>query len=347
MPRTLVIDPRVPTLHGVLIPRLAIDQHVRTYTMVQEARAHARRIINEAYVQAEAIQEQAYMEGFGAGWIDSLDVIHQKLINSEQLQQQLEQRLKKNVHDAIEHALQQPELELSLIQGWLDTAPATSGDLHVVLPRHIQQQTTSIIRRFEQALGVTPTVSFGDSDHVIIESGVHLFEFSSARISQEMDALTQHCLRQLDIRKQCTQMNGEIVQHWLTQLAQRHGAVLPDISAEAITTMNSDQNQTSSEHTQNGEEQRSNLSDKDTGSDTDSESDNQSDQPDVDSDEIDDLKKKYSLDKDFPQPKERRFFEQEGVLLSEENYVYEDDDDFDDDDDDFFDDVDLNQNWRK
>src|SRR5688500_11862288 len=102
MLRTLAIDPRVPTSHGVIIRRQCIAEQTRAHITVKEARAYARRIVKQAQSHAEAIKRAAMQQGFDEGWHDSLDVIYQSLRGMEQLHVKIEQTLKQVIHETME-----------------------------------------------------------------------------------------------------------------------------------------------------------------------------------------------------------------------------------------------------
>lgn len=226
MPRTLAIDPRVPTSHGLIIRRHTLAEQTRAHITIKEARAYARRIVKQAQLHAESIKQEAMQQGFDDGWQDSLEVIYQSLRGTEQLHVQIEQALKQVIHETMEKALAQPALELQLLEGWLAAAPRAPTALNLVLPRRAQEQTPAIIRRIEEILNVTPTVSVSDSDCVVIECGDQIFEFAPARTLQETDELAKNCIRRLEVKKQCAAWSKHIIQHWLSNLAQRHDATL-------------------------------------------------------------------------------------------------------------------------
>lgn len=226
MLRTLAIDPRVPTSHGVVIRRQRLAEQNRAHITIKEARAYARRIVKQAQLEAEEIKHEAMQQGFGDGWQDSLDVIYQSLRGTEQLHVQIEQALKQVVHETLEKALAQPALELQLLEGWLAAAPQAPASLNLVLPRRAQAQVPAITRRIEEALRVTPTISIGDGEGVVIECGDQIVEFSPTRILRETDELAKNSVRRLEVKKQCAAWTKHIVQHWLSNLAQRYEAEL-------------------------------------------------------------------------------------------------------------------------
>lgn len=227
MPRILAIDPRVPTSHGLIIKRQCLAEQTRAHISIKEARAYARRIVKQAQLHAESIKQSAMQQGFDDGWRDSLKVIFQTLQGTVQLHTQLEQALKKTVHETMEKALAQPALELQLLEGWLAATPHVSSALNLVLPRRAQEQAPAIIRRVEETLKITPTVSFGDSDGVVIEYGDQIAEFSPNRTLGETDALAKECVRRLEVKKQMAMWSKHVVQHWLSDLAKRHDAMPP------------------------------------------------------------------------------------------------------------------------
>ncbi len=233
MPRTLAIDPRVPTSHGVVIRRHTLAEQTRAYVTIKEARAYARRIVKEAQLQAESITLEAMQQGFSDGWQDSLNVIYESLQGTKHVHSQIEAALKQSVQDSLEKAMQQPGLELQLIEGWLEAAPPVEATLHLVLPNGAQSQVPAIIRRVEESLKITPTVSIGNSKNIVIESGEQVFEFSPTRTIDELNDLAKSCLRRLEVKKQCAVWSVHVVQHWLSTLAQRYDGVLPDIDDTA------------------------------------------------------------------------------------------------------------------
>lgn len=224
MPRTLAIDPRVPTSYGLIIRRQSIAEQTRAHITIKEARGYARRIVKQAQLHSESIRQEAMQQGFDAGWQDSLAMIYQSLRNMEQLYVKTEQALKQVVHNTMGNALAQSGVELQLLESWLSAAPRAPAALNLVLPRHVQAQTATIIRRIEEALQITPTVSIGDSDCIIIECGDQVFEFAPSRTMQETDELAKNCLRRLEVKKQYTAMTEQIVQAWLSDLAERHSS---------------------------------------------------------------------------------------------------------------------------
>jgi hypothetical protein len=221
MPRTLAIDPRVPTSHGLIIRRRTLAEQTRAHITIREARAYARRIVKQAQLHAEAIKHEAMQQGFDDGWQDSLDVMYESLRGTEQLHVQIERTLKQSVHETMEKALAQPALELQLLEGWLSAAPSAPASLNLVLPRRAQDQIPAITRLVEEKLKVTPTVSISDNDCVVIECGDQIVEFSPTRVLQETDELAKNSIRRLEVKKQCAAWSKHIVQHWLSNLAQR------------------------------------------------------------------------------------------------------------------------------
>jgi len=221
MPRIFNIDPRVPTEHSALIPRHAIDEHVRAYTTVQEARSHAKRIIKEAQENAVDIKEHAMREGFQAGWLDSMTVILTALENSNELYVQIESDLKKVVKNTLETSLQQPGLELTLLEGWLESDPRTTNDILIHLPIYAQSQADIVRRRVEETLKITPTVLFGSSENIVIQCGDQVYEFSPTRTMVDLQTLAQNCFQRLEVKKRCAQWSEQIVRHWVAKMNQR------------------------------------------------------------------------------------------------------------------------------
>ena len=222
MPRILQIDARVPTLYGVVISRQAVSEQVRAYTTIEDARKYARRIVSDAQKKAESLEKQALREGFQAGWLDSLNAIYNALADANQLHQTIELALKNAVRKSLEITLQQPGLELQLLEGWLASSHRTSGDLHMIVPHHAQEQVEKLKLRLEQCSGVTSTVSIGDSDNVVIQSGDQVYEFCPERTMEEMRELVHRCFQSLEVRKQCANWSARIVQNWLDDLDQRY-----------------------------------------------------------------------------------------------------------------------------
>ena len=223
MPRTLSIDPRVPALHGNLIPREAVDEYARAYTTVHEARAHARRIIKKAQLTACSIEQQAMHEGFQAGWRDSLDAIYGALSGKEQFFRQIEAAVKQSVQRELETALQAPGLELHLLEGWLAGATREVSQLQIILPRAAAAQAGAIQRRVTEALGTGAAISVGETDSMIIQSGDQVFEFSPKRTFVELCNLAQQCFQRLEVKKLTTVWSEETAAQWLANLQQRLG----------------------------------------------------------------------------------------------------------------------------
>jgi hypothetical protein len=230
MPRTLAIDPRVPTSHGLVIRRHTLAEQTRAFTTIKEARAYARRIVKQAQLHAEDIKQEAIQQGFSEGWQDSLSVIYQTLRDTKQLHIQIDHQLKQAVHEAMKNALVQPDIELQLLEDWLAATPQAPSTLHLVLPRRTQAQVPAIIRRVEETLQVTPTITMGNSDCVIIECGDQIFEFSPTRMSQETDDLAKNCIRRMEIKKQYAEWSKHIVKEWLSNLAKRNDGALSEQS---------------------------------------------------------------------------------------------------------------------
>jgi len=224
MPRILPIDSRVPTLHGVLIKRQAVNEQIRAYATVQEARAHARRIVKAAQIKASSLKNSAMREGFQAGWLDSLNAVYNALSDSNQLHQQIDQSLKQAVRRALESSLAQPGLELQLLEGWFLAGPRLDDELHLVLPRKAQDQIETLKRSIERVTGIAPVVSVGESENVVIQSGDQIYEFCPERTLEEMNALVNSCFQRLEVKKQCQRWSARIVRAWLDEIDQRFSA---------------------------------------------------------------------------------------------------------------------------
>lgn len=228
MPRILSIDPRVPTLHGVLIPRAAVESHERAYITLQQARAYARQVSKTAQAMAASVQQQAMREGFMAGWLDSMNAIYRALSERNSLFQQIEQTLKDAVKRELEMALQQPDLELHLLETWLAAGHKVGDSLQIILPKHALTQVEQIKRRVQSALGLDASISVGDGDNVTIQSGDQVYEFSPDRSKGELNELAHRCFQRLEVRKQNTQWSQEIVQHWFSEMQQRYNVELSE-----------------------------------------------------------------------------------------------------------------------
>ena len=228
MPRILHIDPRVPTSHGVIISRQAVEQHARMFTTIQEARSYARRLVKEAQDKSVALESQAIHAGFQSGWIDSMNAVFRSLADCERLQRKIEESLKLAVQQCLKSALQHPELELHLLEGWLNSVPRIVEDLHVTLPRSAQHNVEAIRQRLQQATGVAPTCTVGDTDSVIIQSGEQIYEFSSETTALELSEMTSRCLQSLQVKKQCDELSSRIVKNWLEDLEFRHSEQLAE-----------------------------------------------------------------------------------------------------------------------
>ena len=220
MPRLLSIDSRVPTLHGVLIPREAIKEQTRICSTVEQARKYARRITKDAQLKAQKLESQAMREGFQSGLIESLNAIYNALAESGQLRQQIEHALKETVRTSLETALRQPGLELQLLEGWLNAGPIVSTELEIILPRHAENQIEAMKRRIEQVAGLVPVISIGEGDNVVIQSGEQVYEFSPERTKVEMNELVHNCFQRLEVKRQCAQWSAQIVQKWLSEIEQ-------------------------------------------------------------------------------------------------------------------------------
>ena len=228
MPRILHIDPRVPATHGVLIPRLAVEQHTRILATIREARAYARRIVKEAQEKCTELERQAIHNGFQAGWIDSMNAVFHALIDSDRLRKTIEHSLKISVQKALKNAMENPELELQLLDSWLNSAPRIAEELQIILPRHAAPHIETITRRLQQATGVAPNCIVGETDNVIIQSGEQIYEFSPTNTYGEMCELTSRCIGKLELRKQCEEWSSQIVNSWLADLALRHNRQMDD-----------------------------------------------------------------------------------------------------------------------
>jgi hypothetical protein len=226
MPRILHIDPRVPTLHGVVIPREAVDEHMRAYTTVREARAHARRIIKNSQLMATSLEQQAMREGFQAGWLDSLNAVYNALAEKDHFFRYIEMSLKESVKHALEAAMQKPDLELQLLDAWLASSPRGTKNLQIILPSHAGAQSEAIKRRVTEAIGIEPSVSLGESNSVVIQSGEQVFEFSPQRAMADLSNLAQQCFHRLEVKKETANWTAEIVQYWLSDLRHRFGGEL-------------------------------------------------------------------------------------------------------------------------
>jgi hypothetical protein len=250
MPRILTIDSRVPTVHGVLIKRQAVHEQVRAYTTVQQARAHARRIIKEAQINASALEQNGLREGFQSGWLDSLNAIFNALSNGNVLHQQIEMALKQAVRKSLETSLSQPGLELQLLEGWLSAGPRLGEELHLVIPQHAQEQRETLKRHVEKATGIAPVVSVGEGQNIVIQSGDHIYEFSPERTLDEMNGLVNHCFQRLEVKKQCDQWVARIVRAWLNEISDRYSDI-PDDEAEEESRFDDDLDDFDSESTLN------------------------------------------------------------------------------------------------
>lgn len=222
MPRILPVDPRVPTLEGVLLPAQAVRDSVRIYRTVLEARAYARRLVRDATLRAESMGKQALCEGFQAGWVDSLNAIWNTLADSNALYQRIEQGLKQSLQDALQTALQRPDLELHLLEGWLSANPEPLRECHIIVPKHAKAQLDVLKRRLDQLGDIKVNISVGEGSQLTIESGEQIFEFSPERTLDEFNALAHRCFQQLQVHQQCVQWSREIVQRWLADVQRRY-----------------------------------------------------------------------------------------------------------------------------
>ena len=227
MLRILNIDPRVPTVHGVLIRRQAVDEQMRAYVTVKEARAHARNIIKNAQAKATLLESQAIREGYRAGWIDSINGIFNALQESERFYEKIERELKQAAQSALQNSVHQPELALHLIKDWLSANTSASEKLSVILPGHAHSEIDVVRQHLQDKTGLMPTVSVGETDNLVIQLNDQGYEFVPERTIGELNELVCQCFQKLAVRKQCEAWNKEIMNEWLSGLAQRYGDVKP------------------------------------------------------------------------------------------------------------------------
>jgi vacuolar-type H+-ATPase subunit H len=223
MLRTLKIDPRVPAVHGVLIRRQAVDEQTRAYVTVKQARAHARSIIKNAHATATRLEHQALREGFQAGWTDSINGLFNALQDSERFYEKIERELKQSVQEELQNSAQQPELALYLIKDWLAAHATGSEKLSVILPKFSGSQVAAVLQCVQDKTGLTPVVSVGNTNNVVIQLNDQGYEFAPERMVGELNELASRCFQKLAVRKQCADWSKEITNDWLSELAQRHG----------------------------------------------------------------------------------------------------------------------------
>lgn len=221
MPKQLSIDSRVPTVSGVLIKRQAVEDQQHIYANLQQAQAYAKRIVREAQEHAAVIERQAMQAGYQTAWLESMNSICIALSDSDRLREEIQQNLKQEVRGALEAALQNPELELRLIDSWLSSGHRPAGDLIVVLPQHAKNKLELIRQRIEQATGRAPTVYVGERSTLAIQSGDQVYEFCPDYTRQAMDELVHQSLRRLDVRRQCEEWSAQMVQHWFSEIDAR------------------------------------------------------------------------------------------------------------------------------
>lgn len=228
MPRILPIDSRVPTVDGVLLPAQAVREGVRIHTTIHEARAHASHLIRDAILRADSIEKQAMCQGFQAGWVDSLNAIWNALADCNELYARIEQSLKQSVQEALESALQRPGLELQLLEGWLSAHPEPVQELHIIVPQHAKAQIDILKRRLAQLGDVKVDISVGEGNHLTIESGEQIFEFSPDRTQDEFNELAFRCFQRLQVHQQCVEWSRDIVQRWLADVRRRYESAAED-----------------------------------------------------------------------------------------------------------------------
>ncbi len=221
MPRQLSIDSRVPTVSGVLIKRQAVEDQQRIYASLQQAQAYAKRIVREAQEHAAAIERQAMQAGYQNAWLESMNSICIALSDSDRLREEIRQSLKQEIRSALDEALQNPELELRLIDSWLSAGQRSAGELIVVLPQHAQNKLEQIRHRIEQVTGRAPTIYVGERSTLAIQSGDRVYEFCPDYTRQAMDELVHRSLQRIDVRRQCEEWSAQMVQHWFSEIDAR------------------------------------------------------------------------------------------------------------------------------
>jgi hypothetical protein len=210
-------------MHGVVIRRQALDEQQRAYTTVEAARRHARNIVKNATARAEAIEQQAIKEGFQAGWIDSLNAMMGALQDSEAFCRKVEADLKNAVHDKLMSAMNQPELALHLIKGWLEANAPEPGKLRVIVPASATSQVDAIKKHLLEDTGMVPVVSVGTGKSVVLQFQDQGVEFSPERTCGELNELVDSCFHQLAVKRQCLSWRDEITRQWLSTVAQQLG----------------------------------------------------------------------------------------------------------------------------
>ena len=234
MPRQLSIDSRVPTVSGVLIKRQALQEQQHIYTSLRQARAYAKRIVRHAQEQAAALELQAMQAGYQNAWLESMNSICIALSDSDRLCDEIRQSLRVEVRSALDAALQNPELELHLIESWLAAGNRPAGELVVILPQHAQQKLVMLRQRIEQSIGRSITVYVGERSTLTIQSGDRVYEFCPEYTRQAMDSLVNRSFQRLDVRRQCEDWSARMVQHWFSEIDARFAESNANVAADGM-----------------------------------------------------------------------------------------------------------------
>jgi vacuolar-type H+-ATPase subunit H len=168
----------VPVGEDVHLVREDITAARRRQALQREARHRARECVEQAQREAEAVQAQAFQQGYAEGVLRASGHLAEALLKTQTLAQQLRDGLAQAAGDLLAQALSRPEWLDEIMERWLAGQAGGSGAvLHILLPLHCRSRGHELRESVGKRWAGELILEYHPQDRYVLRLADQLLEF--------------------------------------------------------------------------------------------------------------------------------------------------------------------------
>ncbi|QKS82091.1 oxygen-regulated invasion protein OrgB [Pseudomonas bijieensis] len=168
----------VPVGEDVHLAREDIAAARRRQALQREARRRARECVEQAQREAEAVQAQAFQQGYAEGVLRASGHLAEALLKTQTLAQQLRNGLAQAAGDLLAQALSRPEWLDEILERWLAEQTSDSGAvLHLLVPLHCRPRGQALRESVGRQWAGELILEYHPQDRYVLRLADQLLEF--------------------------------------------------------------------------------------------------------------------------------------------------------------------------
>ncbi|MDB5774609.1 MAG: hypothetical protein JWP38_742 [Herbaspirillum sp.] len=206
-------------IEDVLVSRASLQRARRRQTLAEDARYGAKKLIKKATGEAEAIQREAFSQGYRDGVMAAAHTLLRYLDDGRQLARRLQEEIRESTRAMLRGTLENREMILAILEEWLHQHPDADDPLHLALPHRAKPLRARIDDLLEDWQGKAVQIDYHDHSRFLIRCGNSVAEFDPGYTA---DKANGQLLRQLEPLSPACKQFADAAADQLRTLFEQH-----------------------------------------------------------------------------------------------------------------------------